>query len=361
MTGRSSVLFLVPLSAYDNISVEAWLAVAQWDLQDDAGTMRAVRYGVGEDNSEYQQALTNLKSRITTATSSDSFADERIASVSGLTQHYHDVGAYGDITPEDDDRSTFAPAMPLPVQVCKDGTSVGNTTETALIRDCSVLLDLKGTLAGTASLDWSKDTAIADWTGITVGGTPKRVTALALASSSLDGIIPAGLERLHGLTSLNLSNNQLTGAIPASLGALSDLSTLRLSSNAFSGCIPPALRDVTTNDLANVGLSYCDMLTPPPSPSGVNLALTNGVFTINWDAVSGADNYEADHRITSANGAWTALPETTSTNTTHTPAGGLTCGTTYGFRVRSYGDGIMRSADWGAPSDEVTYATEACN
>ena len=60
----------------------------------------------------------------------------------------------------------------------------------------------------------------------------------------------------------------------------------------------------------------------------MNLALTNGVFTINWDAVSGADNYEADHRITIANGARTALPETTGTNTTHTPAGGLTCGTT---------------------------------
>ena len=183
---------------------------------------------------------------------------------------------------------------------------------------------------------------------------------MSLSSSSLNGSIPDGLGDLSALTTLDLSSNQLTGAIPASLGDLSDLSTLRLSGNAFSGCIPPALRDVTTNDLASVGLSYCDMLTPPPAPDGVELALADATFTISWDAENGADKYEPQYRTVTGD-EWTALPETEEISTTHTPAGGLTCGTTYGFRVRSYGDGIMHSAEWGTPSGEVTHTTEACN
>ena len=110
----------------------------------------------------------------------------------------------------------------------------------------------------------------------------------------------------------------------------------------------------------SVGLSYCDMLTPPPAPSGVNLALADATFTVTWDAVSGADKYEPQYQTVTGD-EWTALPETEEISTTHTPAGGLTCGTTYGFRVRSYGDGIMHSADWGTPSNEVTHTTEACN
>ena len=64
-------------------------------------------------------------------------------------------------------------------------------------------------------------------------------------------------------SALELGNNQLTGRIPESLGYLTDLTTLRLSGNSFGGCIPSALRDVTTNDLASVGLSYCDSRTAP--------------------------------------------------------------------------------------------------
>ena len=229
-----------------------------------------------------------------------------------------------------------------------------------LTRDCSILLDLKYTLAGTATLNWSKNTAIANWTGVALSGTPQRVTGLDLSSQSLTGAILPGLGRLHRLTSLDLSGNSLTGSIPAILEDLPALATLRLSGNAFSGCIPPALRDVTTNDLASVGLPYCDMLTPPPAPDGVDLALADATFTVTWDAVSGADKYEPQYQTVTGD-EWTALPETEEISTTYTPDGGLTCGTTYGFRVRSYGDGIMHSADWGTPSNEVTHATEACN
>ena len=99
---------------------------------------------------------------------------------------------------------------------------------------------------------------------MTLSGTPQRLTGLSLASSDLNGTIPAGLGRLNGLTSLDLSGNALTGSIPAALGDLPELATLRLSGNSLNACIPVALRDVETNDLAALGISFCDMLTPPP-------------------------------------------------------------------------------------------------
>ncbi len=263
IAGRDSVLFLAPMGVYDNIAVEVWQAVAQWDLQDDAGVLQAVRHGVDECHPEFSQTLANLTSRITTAAGSDAFADQRVANVSELTQLYQDIGAYRDISPDDGSSNVFTPAAPLPVQVCTGSTSVGTTANFPLTRDCSILLDLKDTLAGTASLNWSKDTAINSWTGVTVSGTPQRVTGLALASGNLNGTIPAGLGRLHGLTSLDLSGNALTGSIPAVLGDLPGLATLRMSGNSLSGCIPVALRDLETNDLATLGISFCDMLTPP--------------------------------------------------------------------------------------------------
>ena len=107
-----------------------------------------------------------------------------------------------------------------------------HTSNPGLRRDCFALLDLKDTLRGTGTLNWSVDTTIADWDGVTVAGTPQRVTKLELA------------------------NRSLTGSIPASLGKL-DLTTLKLAGNSLTGCIPLALRDVPTNDLDDLGLPDC--------------------------------------------------------------------------------------------------------
>ena len=45
--------------------------------------------------------------------------------------------------------------------------------ETALVSDCEALLNLRDELAGTAALNWSLDTTITSWGGVTVGGTPR--------------------------------------------------------------------------------------------------------------------------------------------------------------------------------------------
>ena len=123
--GRENVLFLIPMGVHDNIAMEAWQSVAQWDLQtDDQGILHAVGYGVDEDHYEYSQTLVNLKSRITVAATSDSFAGERIANISGLNQYYRDMGAYDDISPGDGNAETFVPARPLTTLSCADTSAV---------------------------------------------------------------------------------------------------------------------------------------------------------------------------------------------------------------------------------------------
>ena len=134
-----------------------------------------------------------------------------------------------------------------------------------LMRDCINLLALKDTLRGSASLNWSVDTAITLWDGVTVADAPKRVTMLGLNGHSLTGTIPATLNRLTGLLDLLLSDNLLTGPIPTELGDLPSLETLCLSENSLTGCIPVALENVATNDLSSLNLLYCQ----PPAPDGL--------------------------------------------------------------------------------------------
>ena len=121
------------------------------------------------------------------------------------------------------------------------------TDVTGLVMDCTTLLGLKDTLRGTATLDpdWAESTAMDTWDGITVAGTPPRVTELDLREQSLTGTIPAALGDLAGLEKLYLALNQLTGSIPPELGDLANLTILYLSSNDLDGPIPPELGNLT--------------------------------------------------------------------------------------------------------------------
>ncbi len=117
LEGRSAVVFLAPLGAHGNVAIEAWQAVEQWDLQiDEEGAVNALRYGAEIDDPEYSQTLADLRARITAAASSDVFADSRIESIDGLTDYYGEIGAYGDITPDDGSDDTFTPSQPPSVR-----------------------------------------------------------------------------------------------------------------------------------------------------------------------------------------------------------------------------------------------------
>lgn len=263
MNGRESVIFLAPMGDHGGVAVEAWQAVAQWDVQSTDGVKHAVRYGAHDDDEDYSQTLANLKTRVTTAAASDAHAGKRIANTSGLTQHYRDMGAYDDLTPDDGNDTTFTPSQPPAMPACATGSAVSTpTSNRGLVRDCSALLAGHETLKGSGTgLNWSSGLAIASWTGVALSQTPQRVTSLSLGQQNLQGTIPQELGSLTALGTLDLSNNSLTGEIPAQLADL-PLSNLRLAGNQLTGCIPAALRDIETHDLDQLGLLYCDAMMP---------------------------------------------------------------------------------------------------
>ena len=246
LDSRNAVIFLAPMAAHHTIAVEAWQTIAQWEIQtDEQGTLLAVRHGVPSDHGEYSQTLANLTSRITTAAASDAHSDTRIANVSGLNQYYRDIGAYDDIAPDDGSDATFMPAMPPPVPTCAGSAAVGTDPDQGLVDDCNALLEIKDTLAGTATLNWSKDLVMTSWDGIRLGGTPRRVQFILLTGQDLDGSIPALLGNLTELRRIDLDENSLTGEIPPQLGMLKKLTHLYLQDNELSGELPPELGAMT--------------------------------------------------------------------------------------------------------------------
>ena len=75
---------------------------------------------------------------------------------------------------------------------CSNGIAVPNPQgNPSLVADCAALLQARDTLAGSATLNWSVDRAITDWDGITVSGSPHRVTELKPGPPTTNGIYPA--------------------------------------------------------------------------------------------------------------------------------------------------------------------------
>ena len=121
---------------------------------------------------------------------------------------------------------------------------VGNR---GLTNDCESLLESRAILEGTngSRLNWSDRRPMAQWEGVNLRGTPRRVTRLDLMDVGLHGTIPTSLSRLSELTHLNLrSNPDLTGEVPGELGNLSKLRLLNLHSNSHTGGVPD-LRNAT--------------------------------------------------------------------------------------------------------------------
>lgn len=199
----------------------------------------------------------------------------------GLDATLEDLSAYQDAY-----RILDAPPTPMPE--CDSGLAIPDPeTDGFLLRGCSVLLAAKDTLRGTGNLNWSIDTPMTLWDGVTIDdirppetSLGKRVTILDLSSLSLTGTIPTELSRLADLVDLRLANNlltgevpvelwnlgnletlwlndnELTGQIPPELGVLPNLESLKLSGNSLTGCVPAGLRDIANHDLAQLGLPY---------------------------------------------------------------------------------------------------------
>ncbi len=174
----------------------------------------------------------------------------------------------GSQTPTPDPTPTPEPAPPA--TPCANGTAVPNPdANEALVADCDILLGARDTLRGSASLNWSANTAISNWRGVTVSGSPQRVTTLDLGNIDLNGRIPGELGNLYGLTKLLLQGNNLTGGIPSQLGNLASLTELHFSGNNLTGGIPSQLGNLTR--LTHLDLSNNNLSGGMPSQLG-NLA-----------------------------------------------------------------------------------------
>ena len=83
---------------------------------------------------------------------------------------------------------------------CATGGAVEDAANNpGLVSDCDALLEARDTLAGSGSLNWSTGTSIGQWVGVTVIGSPLRVTKLTLGRKGLAGEIPAELGNLTNL------------------------------------------------------------------------------------------------------------------------------------------------------------------
>ena len=166
------------------------------------------------------------------------------------------------------------------VEACSNGVAVPDPeANPGLVGDCAILLEAHDTLVGDgAPLGWSADKPVGPgWRGVTVEGTPPRVTEVSLVgygidlrgqlhpalaglshlremwiSSALTGPIPPELGQLVNLRDLWLYGNQLTGPIPPELGSIPAMYRLWLSGNRLTGAIPPEL-----GQLAN--LAYLEL------------------------------------------------------------------------------------------------------
>ena len=118
------------------------------------------------------------------------------------------------------------------------------------------------------------------------GSIPPRLGRLVnlrwlhLAGNQLSGPIPTQLGDLVMLDNLRLEHNRLSGPLPTQLSNLSELSRIYVKGNSgVTGCVPAALRNVRTNDLANLSLPTCAADAPdtPETPlPAYTLTVTSG-------------------------------------------------------------------------------------
>ncbi|MCY4114511.1 MAG: hypothetical protein OXG33_11340 [Chloroflexi bacterium] len=208
---------------------------------------------------------------------------------------------------------------------CATGFMIDAPAENSgLVRDCEVLLELRDTLFGSALVNWVPGIPITQWLGVTVAGTPRRVTGLSLGglvptatlpralgdmsqlrvldlsydhsyysrpgapippefgklsqlrvlkiAGGLRGRIPAELAELTNLRTLSLSRSELTGGIPPELGRLTNLQELFLYTSKLTGTIPPELGQLA--NLTGLSLNTNQLNGPIPSELGQLANLT---------------------------------------------------------------------------------------
>ena len=164
---------------------------------------------------------------------------------------------------------------PLPATCTATTLGVDPAANLGLAADCAALLAAKDALRGWGALNWDAATALTSWDGVTVGGTPQRVTGL------------------------DLRTRQLTGTIPPALAGLAHLTDLFLAENDLTGCLPRAWKDVATTDFAALGLDFCAL---PSTTLTYGAPSTTGSVTDDGDYAFLSDPADLTNAVTTYEG-----------------------------------------------------------
>ncbi|KAM5587929.1 hypothetical protein ABKV19_006400 [Rosa sericea] len=120
--------------------------------------------------------------------------------------------------------------------------SLTPAAQTKISTDQSALLALKSHITDDPQnkilTNWSTNTRVCNWAGVTCGARQIRVTTLNLSLMGLSGTIPPELGNISFLVQLSLTNNSFNGTLPSELGRLQQLKFIDLEGNRFVGIIP---------------------------------------------------------------------------------------------------------------------------
>ncbi|KAL3641350.1 hypothetical protein CASFOL_016318 [Castilleja foliolosa] len=174
--------------------------------------------------------------------------------------------------------------------------------------DQNSLLSIKNSITpdpyGVLANNWSTNTSVCNWIGVSCGTKHQRVISLNISGFALSGAlpphlgnltflryldtssnnftgpIPSELSRLYRLRVINVSYNLLTGTIPSWLGTLPQLEQIRLRNNTFSGTIPTSLFR-NNSRLQILSLRYNSLNGSIPDEIGNCTSLQNVYFDYN--------------------------------------------------------------------------------
>ncbi|XP_024200441.1 receptor-like protein 34 [Rosa chinensis] len=115
-------------------------------------------------------------------------------------------------------------------------------TNSNLTTDESALLALKALITSDPQkimTNWSTNTPVCNWIGVTCGARHHRVADLNISYFSLTGTIPLELGNLSFLIQLSFKNNSFHGSLPTDLARLRRLKfIISFKYNNFKGIIP---------------------------------------------------------------------------------------------------------------------------
>lgn len=157
-------------------------------------------------------------------------------------------------------------------------------------------------------------------------------------------------------TYLELTGNNCQLAASNDNGCTSPAQTSRIQwTSNFTGYAYLRVKGANTNAFGNFTLAYRSICQPPNAPSATTAnPITATSFTANWTAVSGATGYQLD--VANNAGFNPLLPgyNALSVSGTSYAVTGLTCGTTYYYRVRS----LVNCAS--GNSNTISVTTSSC-